>query len=309
MRVFVAGGNGVIGRRLVPQLVARGHQVTATTTSVARLRLLEQLGADGVVMYGLDAVSIKEAVASARPDAIVHEMTALSVAHNGKPNFRHPERLTATTNRLRIEGTDHLLAAAEATGVSHVVAQSVANWTEIRDGGPMSEEDPLPSEEVGPKMRGAAEALRHVESVVVKAGGAALRYGAFYGPGANDDLVELVRKRRFPLVGDGTGYFNWVHLDDAASATVLALEQQAKGVFNIVDDEPAQVREWLPYLAESAGVRRPMRLPKWVAQLLAGEMVKMVTEGRAFSNAKAKRELGWELRYPSWRQGFKDEIA
>ena len=309
MRVFLAGGTGAIGRRLVPQLVTRGHQVTASTTSAGRLGLLEHLGAVGVVMDGLDAVSVGEAVAVARPDAIVHQMTALSVAHNGKPNFRHPERLTATTNRLRTEGTDHLLAAAEATGVSHVVAQSVANWTEIRDGGPMSEEDPLPSEEVGPKMRGAAEALRHVENVVVKAGGAALRYGAFYGPGANDDLVELVRKRRFPLVGDGTGYFNWVHLDDAASATVLALEQRAKGLFNIVDDEPAQVREWLPYLAESAGVRRPMRLPKWVAQLLAGEMVKIVTEGCAFSNAKAKRELGWELRYPSWRQGFKDELA
>jgi nucleoside-diphosphate-sugar epimerase len=309
VRVFVAGGTGVIGRRLVPQLVARGHQVTATTTSAAKLELLEQLGADGIVMDGLDAASVGEAVAAARPDAIVHQMTALSVAHNGKPNFRHPERLTATTNRLRTEGTDHLLAAAEATGVSHVVAQSVATWTEIRDGGRVSEEDPLPSEEVGPKMRGAAVALRHVEDVVVKSDGAALRYGGFYGPGANDDLIELVRKRRFPLVGDGTGYFNWVHLDDAASATVLALEQQAKGVFHIVDDEPAQVREWLPYLAESAGVRRPMRLPKWVAQLLAGEMVKMMTDGRAFSNAKAKRELGWELRYPSWRQGFKEELA
>jgi nucleoside-diphosphate-sugar epimerase len=309
VRVFVAGGAGVIGRRLVPQLVARGHQVTATTTSEAKLRLLEQLGADGVVMDGLDAASVKEAVAAARPDAIVHEMTALSVAHNGKPNFRHPERLAATTNRLRSEGIDHLLAAAEATGVSHVVAQSVATWTEGPDGGRVSEEDQLPSEEVGPKMRGMVEALRRVEDVVGKAGGAALRYGAFYGPGANDDLLELVRKRRFPLVGDGTGYFNWVHLDDAASATVLALEQQAKGVFNIVDDEPAQVRDWLPYLAESAGLRRPMRLPKWLAQLLAGEMVKIVTQGRAFSNAKAKRELGWELRYPSWRQGFKEELG
>jgi nucleoside-diphosphate-sugar epimerase len=309
MRVFVAGGMGVIGRRLVPQLVARGHQVTATTTSAGKLGLLEQLGAEGIVMDGLDPASVGEAVAAARPDAIVHQMTALSVAHNGKPNFRHPERLTATTNRLRTEGTDHLLAAADATGVSHVVAQSVATWTEIGDGGLISEEDPLPSEEVGPKMRAAAEALRHVEDVVVNAGGTALRYGGFYGPGSTDDLVELVRKRQFPLVGGGTGYFNWVHLDDAASATVLAVEQQATGVFNIVDDEPAQVREWLPYLVESSGARRPMRLPKWLAQLLAGEMVKIVTDGRAFSNAKAKRDLGWELRYPSWRQGFKEEFA
>jgi nucleoside-diphosphate-sugar epimerase len=308
MRVFVAGGAGVIGRRLVPQLVAGGHQVTATTTSAGKLGLLEQLGADGIVMDGLDASSVCEAVAAARPDAIVHEMTALSVVHNGKPNFRHPERLTATTNRLRTEGTDHLLAAAAATGVSHVVAQSVAALTQTRNGGPVTEKDPLPSQEVGP-MGGATEALRHVEEVVVKAGGAALRYGGFYGPGATEDLVELVRKRRFPLVGAGTGYFNWVHLDDAASATVLALERRANGVFNIVDDEPVQVREWLPYLAERAGARRPMRVPKWVAQLLAGEMVKIMTEGRAFSNAKAKRELGWELRYPSWRQGFKEELG
>ena len=309
MRVFVAGGAGVMGRRLVVQLVARGHQVTATTTSAVKLGLLEQLGAEGIVMDGLDAASVGEAVAAARPDAIVHEMTALSVVRNGRPNFRHPERLTAATNRLRTEGTDHLLAAAEATGVSHIVAQSVASWTGIGEGGQVSEEDPLPSEEVGPKMRGAVQALRYVEDVVVNAGGAALRYGGFYGPGATNDLVELVRKRRFPLVGGGTGYFNWVHLDDAASATVLAVEQQAKGVFNIVDDEPVQVREWLPYLAKSAGARRPMRLPKWVAQLLAGEMVKIMTDGRAFSNAKAKRELGWELRYPSWRQGFKEEFA
>jgi len=298
-----------MGRRLVVQLVARGHQVTATTTSAVKLGLLEQLGAEGIVMDGLDAASVGEAVAAARPDAIVHEMTALSVVRNGRPNFRHPERLTAATNRLRTEGTDHLLAAAEATGVSHIVAQSVASWTGIGEGGQVSEEDPLPSEEVGPKMRGAVQALRYVEDVVVNAGGAALRYGGFYGPGATNDLVELVRKRRFPLVGGGTGYFNWVHLDDAASATVLAVEQQAKGVFNIVDDEPARVREWLPYLAENAGARRPMRLPKWVAQLLAGEMVKIMTDGRAFSNAKAKRELGWELRYPSWRQGFKEEFA
>jgi nucleoside-diphosphate-sugar epimerase len=298
-----------MGRRLVVQLVARGHQVTATTTSAVKSGLLEQLGAEGIVMDGLDAASVGEAVAAARPDAIVHEMTALSVVRNGRPNFRHPERLTAATNRLRTGGTDHLLAAAEATGVSHIVAQSVASWTGVGEGGQVSEEDPLPSEEVGPKMRGAVQALRYVEDVVVNAGGAALRYGGFYGPGATNDLVELVRKRRFPLVGGGTGYFNWVHLDDAANATVLAVEQQAKGVFNIVDDEPARVRDWLPYLAESAGARRPMRLPKWVGQLLAGEMVKIMTDGRAFSNAKAKRELGWELRYPSWRQGFKEEFA
>jgi nucleoside-diphosphate-sugar epimerase len=304
MRVFVAGGTGVIGRRLVPQLVARGHQVTATTTSAGKLGLLERLGAEGVVMDGLDAASVGEAVAAARPDAIVNQMTGLSEAHAGKPNLRNAARFFATTNRLRGEGTDHLLAAAEATGVSHVVAQGHASMNGIRTGGWVkTEEDPL-------EVIEGTKAINHLEDVVVTAGGAVLRYGGFYGPGANDDQVKLVRKRLFPLVGRGTGYFSWVHLDDAASATVLAVELKAKGVFNIVDDEPAPVSEWLPYLAECAGAKPPRRLPAWLARLLAGEMVVgMMTEGRGFSNAKAKRELGWELRYPSWRQGFKEDLA
>jgi nucleoside-diphosphate-sugar epimerase len=304
MRVFVAGGTGVIGRQLVPQLVARGHQVTATTTSPAKLGMLRQLGADGVVMDGLDAASVGEAVAAARPDAIVNQMTGLSEAHAGKPNMRKPGRFFASTNRLRSEGTDHLLAAAEAIGVSNVVAQSAAIFNGIREGGWVkTEEDPLEVVE-------GTKAVNHLEAAVVNAGGAVLRYGGLYGPGANDDQVKLVRKRLFPLVGGGTGYFSWVHVDDAASATVLAVEQQAKGVFNIVDDEPAPVSEWLPYLAECAGAKSPRRIPKWLARLLAGEMVVgMMTQGRAFSNAKAKRELGWEPRYPSWRQGFKKELA
>ncbi|MDX3240320.1 MULTISPECIES: NAD-dependent epimerase/dehydratase family protein [unclassified Streptomyces] len=309
MRVFVAGGSGVLGRRLVPQLVARGHQVTATTTSEAKLGLLAQLGAQGVVMDGLDAMSVGEAVAAARPDAIVNQMTAISAAHAGKPDMRHFDRFFATTNRLRSEGTDHLLAAAEATGVSHVVVQSAGIWNGIREGGWVkTEADPLPRE-TG-KFRATAEAIGHLEDVVVRAGGAALRYGGLYGPGATDDMVELVRKRQFPLVGGGKGYMSWVHLDDAASATVLAVEQRAKGVFNIVDDDPAPAREWLPYLAACAGAKRPLRVPKWLARLLAGELVvTMMSEGRGFSNAKAKRELGWELRHPSWRQGFKEELA
>src|SRR5829696_7215758 len=233
MRVFVAGGTGVMGRRLVPQLAARGHQVTATTTSPAKLELLAQLGADGVVMDGLNAMSVGEAVAAARPDAIVHQMTAISVPHAGKPDMKHIDRWFATTNRLRTEGTDHLLAAAQATGVSHFVAQSYASWNGIRKGGWVkTEDDPLDPEE-GTIVHPVAVAIRHVEEVVVRAGGAVLRYGAFYGPGATDDQVELVRKRQFPLVGGGTGYTSWVHLDDAASATVLAVEQKAKGVFNI----------------------------------------------------------------------------
>jgi nucleoside-diphosphate-sugar epimerase len=246
MRVFVAGGTGVIGRRLVPQLVARGHQVTATTTSAGKLGLLEQLGAEGTVMEGLDAAAVGEAVAAARPDAIVNEMTGLSEAHAGKPNLRKAERFFAITNRLRREGIDHLLAAAEATGVSYVVAQGHASMNGIRQGGWVkTEEDPLEVVE-------GTKAINHLEDVVVRAGGAVLRYGGFYGPGANDDQVKLVLKRLFPLVGGGTGYVSWVHVDDAASATVLALEQKAKGVFNIVDDEPAPASEWLPYLAECA---------------------------------------------------------
>ncbi|MFF4360695.1 NAD-dependent epimerase/dehydratase family protein [Streptomyces sp. NPDC001604] len=304
MRVFVAGGSGVLGRRLVGQLVARGHQVTATTTSPAKLDLLTRLGAEGVVMDGLDAVSVGQAVAGARPDVIVHQMTGLSEAHAGKPDMRKAERFFTTTNRLRTEGIDHLLAAAEATGVSHVVAQSHASFNGNREGGWVkTEEDPLQEVE-------GTKAIGHLEDAVVKAGGAALRYGAFYGPGANDDQVKMVRRRMFPLVGGGTGYTSWVHLDDAASATVLAVEQKARGVFNIVDDEPAPVAEWLPYLARCAGAKPPRRLPAWLARLLAGEMVVgMMTEGRGFSNAKARRELGWEPRYPSWRQGFRAELA
>ncbi|WP_416986215.1 NAD-dependent epimerase/dehydratase family protein [Streptomyces sp. T028] len=304
MRVFVAGGSGAMGRRLVPQLVARGHQVTATTTSAAKLGLLQQLGAKGVVMDGLDAKSVGEAVARTRPEAIVHEMTAIS----GKPDMRHPDRFFATTNRLRVEGTDHLLAAAEATGVSHVVVQGFAQ--SYRPGtGLLTEEDPI-DPGTATMARRISVGVMHIEDVVGKAGGTVLRYGGFYGPGASDDVVAFVRKRKFPLVGDGTGYNSWVHLDDAASATVLAVEQQATGVFNIVDDEPAQVREWLPYLAACAGAKRPRRVPKWLAKLLAGEFaVTLMTEGRGFSNAKAKRELGWELRYPSWRQGFREILG
>jgi nucleoside-diphosphate-sugar epimerase len=211
---------------------------------------------------------------------------------------------------LRTEGTDHLLAAAEASDVSNVVAQGYANWNGIRTGGWVkTEEDPLDLL-TGTSAQPGMAAIQHVEEMVTKADGAVLRYGGFYGPGATDDQVELVRKRQFPVVGGGAGYSSWVHLDDAASATVLAVEQRAKGVFNIVDDEPAPAREWLPYLAACAGAKPPMRVPRWLARMLAGEVaVAMMTEGRGFSNAKAKRELGWALRYPSWRQGFTEGLA
>lgn len=306
MRVFVAGGSGVLGRRLVPQLVARGHEVTATTTSAAKLDLLAEMGAKGVVMDGLDAASVGEAVASAQPDAIVHQMTSIAP----KADLKHMDTWFAVTNRLRTEGTDNLLAAAQAAGVPHVVAQSYGSWNGIRRGGWVkTEEEPTDPAEGTPAHVGFM-AMRHVEERVVSVGGAALRYGWFYGPGAMEGLVTPVRKRQFPVVGGGTGHTSWIHLDDAASATVLAVEQRATGVFNIADDEPAPVNQWLPYLADLVGAKPPMRLPVWLARPLAGSVaIIMMTEGRAFSNAKAKQVLGWQLRYPSWRQGFKAELA
>ena len=309
MRVFVAGGTGVVGRRLVPGLVARGHEVTATTSSPGKLGLLRELGADAVVMDGLDASSVGQAVAAARPDVIVHQMTAIAPAHAGKPDFKHMDRWFAGTNRLRTEGTDNLVAAAQAVGGTHIIAQSYASWNGLRRGGWVkTEEDPLDLEE-GTAAYPGMMAIRHLEDVVVAAGGAALRYGGLYGPGATDDQVELVRKRQFPLVGGGAGYSSWVHVDDAASATVLAVEQRASGVFNIVDDDPAPAAQWLPYLASCARAKAPMRIPSWLARLVAGQVaVTMMTQGRGFSNAKAKREFGWELRYPSWRQGFREGL-
>jgi nucleoside-diphosphate-sugar epimerase len=283
--------------------------VTATTTTSSKVSLLERMGARPAVMDGLDQTSVREAVAAAEPDVIVHQMTGISTAHTGKPDLKHFDRWFGPTSRLRTEGTDHLLAAAEAVGVPHFVAQGYANWNGIRDGGWIkTEDDPLDALE-GTSAYTAMRALRHVEEVVLQAGGAVLRYGGFYGPGASDDQVEMVRKRQFPLVGNGAGYSSWIHLDDAASATVLAVEQKATGVFNIVDDEPAPANEWLPYLASCAGAKKPMRIPTWVARLVAGNVVViMMTEGRGFSNAKAKHDLGWELRYPSWRQGFKEGL-
>jgi nucleoside-diphosphate-sugar epimerase len=306
MRVFVAGGTGVIGKRLVPQLVARGHDVIATVTDPNKRGIVERLGAEAVVMDGLDADSVRKAVAAARPDAIVHEMTAIK----GKPSLKDMDRWFAITNRLRTEGTDHLLAAAQDSGVSNIVAQSYAAWNGIRQGGWVKTEDDPLDPLTGTAARPTMVAIRHLEDAVVRAGGAALRYGGLYGPGATDDQAKMIRKRQFPLVGAGTGYSSMVHVDDAASATVLAVEQHAKGVFNIVDDEPAPANQWLPYLAKAVGAKPPMRIPAWLARLVAGDAaVIMMTEGRGFSNAKAKRELGWKLRYPSWRQGFREGLA
>ena len=305
MHVYLAGGTGVVGRRLIPQLVERGHRVTATTRNASKTALLERLGAEAVVVDGLDSAAVGESMAKAEPDAVVHQMTGLA----GPADVKHFDRYFAVTNRLRTEGLDHLIAAAQAGGVPHIVAQSYTGWPNIRSGHWVKdEEDPLDPEPPAAQRESLA-AIRYLEEAVRKADGAVLRYGGFYGD-ASDAVPPLVRKRKFPLVGDGAGYMSWVHLDDAAGATVLALEQQARGAFNIVDDEPAPASEWLPYLADCLGAKPPMRVPVWLARMVAGEVaVSMLTRTRGSSNARAKRELGWELRWPSWRQGFRDGLA
>jgi nucleoside-diphosphate-sugar epimerase len=300
MKVFVTGATGAIGTRLVPQLVERGHEVVGTTRSQERAKRLIELGAQPVVLDVLDEGAVGEAVATAQPDAIVHEATALSEAID----FKHLDQSFAQTNRLRTAGTDALLAAARAAGVERFVAQSYTSWPYERVGGPVkTEEDPLDPDPL-PEMRETLAAIEHLEQATVDAGGIVLRYGGFYGaPG--DAQLEAVRQRRFPIVGSGEGIMSWVHLDDAAAATVLAVESGSPGIYNIVDDEPAPEREWLPALADALGSKPPRRVPRWLARRLAGEMVVlMMTESRRASNAKAKRELGWSLRYPSWRQGF-----
>jgi 2-alkyl-3-oxoalkanoate reductase len=300
MRVFVAGASGAIGTRLVPQLIARGHQVIGTFRSPGKAEHVRALGARPVELDLLDARAVRNAVLEAEPEAIVHQATALADMRFSRNFDRGFER----TNRLRTEGTDALLAAAREAGVGRFVAQSFASARYAREGGPVkTEDDPLDPTPV-PTTRETNAAMRYLDETVTAAGGIALRYGGFYGA-PNDGLIEPVRKRQFPIVGDGGGIFSFIHLEDAAAATVLALERDGAGIYNIVDDEPAPVREWLPVLAEVLGARPPRRFPRWLARLFAGEAaVMMGTEARGASNAKAKRELAWELRYPSWRQGF-----
>jgi 2-alkyl-3-oxoalkanoate reductase len=300
MRVFLAGATGAIGSRLVPQLLGRGHQVIGSSRSAEKAERLRALGADPIALDLLDRDAVREAIAASRPDAIVHQATALA----GLSDFKHFDRSFAPTNRLRTDGTDALLAAAKEAGVDRFLAQSFAGWPYAREGDPVkSEEDPLDPTPV-PAMRETLGAIRHLEQVVVDAGGIVLRYGGFYGS-PDDAQLELVRKRRFPIVGEGRGIWSFVHLDDAADATVLALERGIPGIYNIVGDEPAPVREWLPALAAAIGAKPPRRVPRWLARLASGESgVAIMTEVRGASNAKAKDELGWTLRYPSWREGF-----
>jgi nucleoside-diphosphate-sugar epimerase len=309
MRVFVAGATGAIGKQLVPRLVAAGHEVHGMTRSESKQAMLHELGAVPVVADALDPDQVAEAVGRARPDVIVHQLTALGSIDSLNP--RHLERAVAPTNRLRTEGTDHLLSAGQAVGVRRFVAQSNFASYARTDGPVKSEEDPFdpsPARE----MREGAAAIRHLEEAVLGARwteGIVLRYGAFYGPGTSmapgGELSEMIRKRKFPLVGDGGGVWSFIHVTDAAEATVAAVEHGSRGVYNVVDDDPAPVAEWLPAMAQELGARKPVRVPRFIVRLFAGEAgVVMMTDVRGASNAKAKRELGWRPAHPSWRQGF-----
>jgi 2-alkyl-3-oxoalkanoate reductase len=299
MRVLVVGASGAIGTRLVPQLIDHGHEVIGTFRSPANAGRVRAFGAKAVALDLLDAGAVRKGVLDIKPEAIIHQATALAGARFG----RNLDRTFAPTNRLRTEGTDALLAAAREAGVRRFVAQSFANYRYAREGGPVkTENDPLDAS-LPETTRTTNAAMRHVDEAVVDAGGIALRYGGFYGA-ANDALLKPVRKRLFPIIGDGGGIISWIHLDDAAAATVLALEHEGAGIYNIVDDEPAPMREWLPVLARSVGAKPPRHVSLWLARVIGGQDMTLLAEGRGASNAKAKRELGWTLRYPSWRQGF-----
>jgi 2-alkyl-3-oxoalkanoate reductase len=312
MKVFVAGATGVLGRVLVPQLVARGHEVVGMTRSASKQDLVRSLGARPVVVDALDPDAVDQAVASADPEVIVHELTALSGPISMR-DARHPDRSSAAkmTNRLRTEATDHLLAAGRAVGARRFVAQSFGAFRFARTGGPVqTEADPIDPD---PRQTGL-EAILYLEQAVTTiewGEGLALRYGGFYGPGTGISLAPdapmagPIRKRRFPIVGDGGGVWSLIHIEDAAAATAVAVERGRPGIYNVVDDQPAPVREWLPVLASALGAKPPRRIPRWLGRLLAGEMATlMMTDARGASNEKAKRELGWKPHYASWRQGF-----
>ncbi|WP_028059989.1 NAD-dependent epimerase/dehydratase family protein [Candidatus Solirubrobacter pratensis] len=310
MKIFLAGATGALGRQLVPRLVERGHEVTGMTRSESKRQLVQELGGRPVVADALDPESVADAVARAEPEVIVHQLTAIPHALD----MRHFARDFAQTNRLRTEGTDHLLAAARAVGVRRFVAQSYAPAVFARVGGPVkTEQDPVDANPPS-AIRTTLEAIVHLERAVTGATwteGVVLRYGGFYGPGTNvsfgpeGTMVEAVRKRKLPLVGDAGGVWSFIHIEDAAEATVSAIEGRGRGVYNVVDDEPAAVAEWLPAAAAAWGGSAPRRVPRWLGRLFAGEFATvMMTEARGASNAKAKRELGWAPRYASWREGF-----
>jgi nucleoside-diphosphate-sugar epimerase len=294
----VVGASGAIGSRLIPQLAEHGHQVTGTSRSAAKAGQLRSLGAEPAVLDVLDAGAVRALIATARPDAIVYQATALA----GQAFSRNMDRGFAATNELRTKGTDILLAAAAEAGVPRFIAQSFAPFRYAHAGGPVKDEaDPL-LPDPPPSARLMFGAMEHVDQAVTAAGGIALRYGGFYGD--VDAMVTAVRKRQFPLIGDGGGMMSFIHLEDAAAATVLALDAGGPAIYNITDDEPAPMRDWLPVLAAALGAKPPHRVPGWVGRLFMGKTLTMMTEARGASNTKARKELGWTLRYPSWRAGF-----
>jgi nucleoside-diphosphate-sugar epimerase len=303
MRVFVAGATGVIGQYLVPGLVSAGHDVTAGTRSPAKASRLKDQGAAPVIVDGLDRRAVLQAVTAAQPEVIIHQMTALT----GMRSFRHFDKEFKVTNELRSNGTDYLLEAAAQAGTRRFIAQSFVGWTNARDGGTVkTEDDPLDPHPLAVTASTLA-AIRHLEEVVPETvpEGLVLRYGILYGHGASGALLEAVRKRQLPVIGGGTGVWSFTEVTDAAAATVAAVSRGAPGIYNVVDDDPAPVARWLPYLASCLGAKPPLRAPAWLGRLLGGEMtVSMMTEVRGASNEKAKRELGWTPAYPSWQDGF-----
>jgi nucleoside-diphosphate-sugar epimerase len=304
MRVFVAGATGVVGKPLVSTLIAAGHEVTGTTRSPAKAAALQNLGATPVIVDGLDRRAVIDAVMAAQPDVIVHQMTALT----GMRSFRNFNKQFAVTNELRTKGTDYLLEGARQAGTRRFIAQSYVGWTNPRGGrGVTTEQDPLDPDPL-PVTRTSLDAIRYVEQTVPSAvpEGLVLRYGPFYGHGASDVMLDATRKRQMPVVGGGMGIWSFCEVTDAVGATAAAVTRGAPGVYNVVDDDPAPVHEWLPYLAECLGAKPPRHVPAWLGRLLAGPMaVMLMTEARGASNAKAKRELGWAPQYASWREGFR----
>jgi len=313
MKVFIAGGSGALGTPLITQLRAAGHEVVAMTRSPGKTSALERLGAEVAVADAFDRDAVTRAVTLAEPEVLIHQLTALS----GVTNYKHFDREFALTNRLRTEGTDNLLAAARGAGVRRFIAQSYGGWPYERTGGMIKTEeaplDPNPPAE----QRQSLAAIRHLEAAVTAAEeleGVVMRYGGFYGPGTSvsvdGDIAELVRKRKFPIVGRGTGMWSFAHIEDAASATVAAVDRGAPGIYNVADDDPAQVSAWLPALARELGARPPQRIPAWLGRMIAGEVqFSMMTQIRGISNAKAKREFGWTPRYPSYREGFSSGLG
>jgi nucleoside-diphosphate-sugar epimerase len=313
MKIFIAGATGAVGRRLIPALIQLGHQVIGMSRSKDKMKMIRASGAAPVIADAFDAKALNNALQETKPDVVMHQLTSIP----GRLNLRNIGRDFALTNRLRTEGTDHLLAAAKAAGVHRFIAQSFAGWPYARQGGPVKTEeaplDPNPPKE----LRGMLAAIEHSEKVVLESAhldGVVLRYGAFYGPGtsiaADGAMLEEVRRRRVPIVGRGAGIWSFVHVDDVAAATLLAAEHGRPGIYNIVDDDPAPVSDWLPALAKAVGAPPPLRIPAFIARLAIGTHgISLMNEIRGASNAKAKRELSWKPFYPTWRSGFREGLG